>query len=86
MRNKNTVNIELIDEKIKNIKDDIKRLETDVEDFKKVIPNTYATISTTTGLDLRVKRFESFWEWALKIILGAILMGILTILGMGATR
>jgi tetrahydromethanopterin S-methyltransferase subunit B len=69
------VNVALINEKIQNIKDDVKDLED-------TIKKEYTPLSTTNAIDTRVKKFESFWDWGIKIVLGALIVAILAIIGL----
>lgn len=71
------VNYELIQEKLNNVKEDVADLET-------TIKSEYTPLSYTKNLDKRVTKFEGLWDWALKIILGALILGTLAILGLGA--
>ncbi len=69
------VNVDLINEKIQNIRDDVDDLET-------TLKKEYTPLSTTTAIDTRVKKFESLWDWGIKIVLGAILLAILAVIGL----
>lgn len=70
-----TVNVELINSKIQNIRDDVDELED-------TIKKEYTPLSTTSGIDNRVKKFENFWDWGVKLILGAIMLAVLAIIGL----
>lgn len=69
------VNVELINSKIQNIRDD-------VDDLEDTIKKEYTPLSMTNGIDTRVKKFESFWDWGIKIVLGAMILAILAIIGL----
>lgn len=69
------INIELIEDKIKNIR-------KDVDDLEDTIKKEYTPLSMTNGIDTRVKKFENFWDWGIKIILGALILGILAVIGL----
>lgn len=69
------VNIDLINEKIGNIR-------KDVDDLENTIKKEYTPLSTTNAIDGRVKKFESLWDWGIKIVLGAIIVGILAVIGL----
>lgn len=69
------VNVDLINEKIQNIRDDVDDLET-------TLKKEYTPLSITNGIDTRVKKFESLWDWGIKIVLGAILLAILAVIGL----
>jgi tetrahydromethanopterin S-methyltransferase subunit B len=69
------VNVDLINEKIQNIRDDVDDLET-------TLKKEYTPLSTTNAIDIRVKKFESFWDWSIKIVLGALIVAILAIIGL----
>ena len=69
------INPELIMEKIKNVKDDVDELE-------EVVKKEYTPMVTTNAIDVRVKKFEGYWEWGIKIVLGALIVSILAIIGL----
>jgi len=69
------INIELIEDKIKNIRED-------VDDLEDTLKKEYTPLSTTNIIDTRVKKFESLWEWGIKIVLGAMIIGILAVIGL----
>lgn len=69
------VNVELINEKIQTIR-------KDVDDLEDTIKNEYTPLTVTNGIDTRVKKFEGLWDWAIKIVLGAIIVAILAIIGL----
>jgi tetrahydromethanopterin S-methyltransferase subunit B len=69
------VNIELINEKIQTIR-------KDVDDLDDTLKKEYTPLSMTNGIDTRVKKFESFWDWGIKIVLGAMIVAILAIIGL----
>lgn len=69
------VNVELINSKIQNIRDD-------VDDLEDTLKKEYTPLTTTNAIDTRVKKFEGLWDWAIKIILGAMLVAILAIIGL----
>lgn len=72
---KQQVNVELINEKIQTIRND-------VDDLEDTIKKEYTPLSMTNGIDTRVKKFESFWDWGIKIVLGAMILAILAIIGL----
>lgn len=69
------VNVELIESKIQNIRDD-------VDDLEDTIKKEYTPLTKTNEIDTRVKKFESFWDWGIKIVLGAMIIAILAIIGL----
>ena len=69
------VNVELINEKIQTIREDVDELED-------TIKSEYTPLTTTNAIDTRVKKFESFWDWGIKIVLGAMILAILAIIGL----
>lgn len=69
------VNVALINEKIQNIRDD-------VDDLEDTLKKEYTPLSATNAIDNRVKKFESLWDWGIKIVLGAILLAILAVIGL----
>lgn len=71
------INVELIESKIQNIRDD-------VDDLEDTIKKEYTPLTYTKNVDKRLNKFEAIWDWALKIVLGTIIMGLLVLLGMGA--
>lgn len=72
---KQRVNVELIESKIQNIRDD-------VGDLEDTLKKEYTPLTKTNEIDTRVKKFEGLWDWAIKIILGAMLVAILAIIGL----
>lgn len=72
---KQVVNVELINSKIQNIRDD-------VDDLEDTLKKEYTPLTVTNGIDTRVKKFESFWDWGIKILLGAIIVAILAVIGL----
>jgi tetrahydromethanopterin S-methyltransferase subunit B len=72
---KQIVNTELINEKIQTIR-------KDVNDLEDTIKKEYTPLTMTNGIDTRVKKFESFWDWGIKIVLGAMILAILAIIGL----
>lgn len=69
------VNVELINSKIQNIRDD-------VDDLEDTLKKEYTPLTVTNGIDTRVKKFEGLWDWAIKIVLGAMIVAILAIIGL----
>lgn len=72
---KQQVNVELINEKIQTVK-------KDVADLEDTIKKEYTPLTVTNGIDTRVKKFENFWDWGIKIVLGAMIVAILAIIGL----
>lgn len=72
---KQQVNVELINEKIQTVK-------KDVADLEDTIKKEYTPLTVTNGIDTRVKKFENFWDWGIKIVLGAMILAILAIIGL----
>jgi len=79
-------NIELIEEKIINVKKDVQHAQKSVDDLEQTVKKEYTPLIKTKEIDKRVGKFENFWDWAIKIILGAIILGIITLLGLGANN
>jgi tetrahydromethanopterin S-methyltransferase subunit B len=75
MAKQKEVNVELINEKIQTVK-------KDVADLEDTIKKEYTPITVTNNIDTRVKKFESFWDWGIKIVLGAMIVAILAIIGL----
>ncbi len=69
------VNVELINSKIQNIRDD-------VDDLEDTLKKEYTPLTVTNSIDTRVKKFEGLWDWAIKIVLGAMIVAILAIIGL----
>lgn len=69
------INVELIQSKIQDIRDDVDELED-------TLKKEYTPLSTTEGIDKRVKKFEDYWDWALKIVLGALIVAVLALVGL----
>lgn len=69
------LNVELITDKIKILREDVDELED-------TIKKEYATINITNGIDKRVKKFEDYWDWGIKIVLGALIVGVLALIGL----
>lgn len=78
-------NSELVDEKFRNVHKRIDGVHSEVDELEKLVKDEYTPISTTTNIDTRVKKFEGFWDWGIKLILGALIIAILAILGLGQT-
>jgi len=70
-------NYDLILEKVGNVK-------KDVDDLEKTVKAEYTPLSKTNEIDKRVTKFEGFWDWGIKLVLGALIIGILALLGLGA--
>lgn len=76
-------NSELVDEKFRNVHKRIDGVHSEVDELEKLVKDEYTPISTTTNIDTRVKKFEGFWDWGIRLILAALIAGILAILGLG---
>lgn len=82
-------NSELIDEKFETVKNkisdvrgEVKEVENEVTDLENLIKKEYTPLTTTSGIDKRVTKFEGIWDWGIKIILGSLIVGILALLGL----
>lgn len=78
----NVINWELIKSKMKNLKDDVRDLKDEFDDLEKTVKNEYTPLSTTRIIDSRVAKFESLWDWALKLVFGAIIISLLALIGL----
>lgn len=76
-------NNELVEEKFRNVHKRIDGVHDEVSELEVLVKSDYATKDTANGIDTRVKKFENFWDWAIKILLGALILGTLAILGLG---
>jgi tetrahydromethanopterin S-methyltransferase subunit B len=75
-------NDDLIKEKFTNIHKRVDGVNTAVTDLEDLVKKEYTPMSTTNGIDKRVSKFEGFWDWGIKIVLGAMILGILAIIGL----
>lgn len=75
-------NSELVEEKFKTIHKRIDSADKAVVDLEDLIKKEYTPMSTTNVIDTRVKKFENFWDWGIKIVLGAMILAILAIIGL----
>lgn len=80
------VNIELIEEKFKNVHKRIDDADAAVADLEQTVKKEYTPLSSHNELKRTVGKFENFWDWGLKIVLGAIILGIIALLGLGGQR
>jgi len=76
-------NKELIEERFKNVHKRVDEVHSEVNELESLVKSDYTLVATTNGIDKRVSKFESFWDWAIKIILSALIIGTLAILGLG---
>lgn len=79
-------NIELIEEKILNVKKDVAHAQQSVDELEETVKKEYTPLSTTRQIEKDVDKFKNLWDWAMKIILGAMLVGILALLGLAGAR
>lgn len=73
---------ETIKDKISDVRGEVKEVENEVVDLENLIKKEYTPLTTTNGIDKRVTKFEGIWDWGIKIILGALIVGILALLGL----
>lgn len=75
-------NSELVEEKFRTVHKRIDGVSVEVDELEKLVKSDYTPKSTTTNIDTRVKKFESFWDWGIKLVLGVLIVAILAILGL----
>lgn len=77
-------NIELIDEKFKNVHKRIDDADKAVDDLEEAIKKEYTPLSSHNELKRTVGKFENVWDLVMKTILVALVGGVLVLLGLGA--
>jgi|TARA_Y100000310_G_scaffold110581_1_gene108965 hypothetical protein len=71
---------------ISYIKAGVDKLEENQEAQLNLIKSEYAKKVDVENLEIRVKSFEDLRGWSGRIILGALLMGVLALLGLNVGR
>lgn len=80
----NAVQLGVIAEQIKNIEKTNVRIETSLDDLKKQIDSNFTPKSDFYSLDKRVGGIEDFNRWAVRLIIGAIIVAVLSWIGLQA--
>lgn len=76
--------VENHDTSIKLIEQSLTYMTTGIAEIKESIKNGLATKKDLDTLDMRVKNIESIKDWAIKIVLGAIIVSLLAVIGLKA--
>lgn len=79
----NTNSISLIQKDLSYMADGIKDIKESVRSLTESMNNGFATKTEVRVIDKRITELEDLKGWAVKIILGAIIAGLLALLGLG---
>lgn len=75
----NTSEIALIKQSLKYMKDGIDEIKQELRDFKRELIDGFVTKEKFQALEQDVKELKSLKEWALRIVLGAVIVALLAL-------
>lgn len=79
---RNEIQIAVMTEKITNIEKTTARIDTTLHDLSTQFSNTYVTKIEQRDVERRIEKVEALLTWAGRIILSAIIIGVLALLGL----
>ena len=74
---RNEVKLAVMAEKVGNIESDVKDIKTSITDLQHSMDDGYAKKIDVENVAVRVKVIEGQRDWAVKIVIGAIILSIL---------
>lgn len=77
----NSTSIELLKKDITYMKTGIDDIKSSMSELRHEITDGFATKQELKSLNERVGKMENLKDWAIKIVVGSIIVGLLTIMG-----